>query len=50
MFVDDIALNGLAAERPEEFHMPTERLTRKIEPEHVAANWKKWGLGGEAAL
>jgi ferredoxin len=42
-FRDDIALNAVTAERPEEFHVPLVRLLRGATPEQVEANKARWG-------
>lgn len=43
-FVEDIALNALSAQRPEEFQVPVERLRRGASREEVERNRERWGL------
>ncbi len=47
-FHDDIALNAVTLERPDEFHVPTERLRRPVTPEAVAANKQAWEAPNDA--
>jgi ferredoxin len=44
LFSDDVALNALSAERPSEFHVPVERLSKRPTPDEVDENKLRWGL------
>jgi ferredoxin len=41
-FRDDIAQNAIAAEHPQEFHVPLVRLLRGATPAQVKANKARW--------
>ena len=41
-FVADIALNRLAFEKPDEYHVPVARLHRRVTSEEVDRNREKW--------
>lgn len=44
LFRDDVALNGLTIERPEEFRVPEDAENSPPSAEQVEANKKRWGL------
>ena len=41
-FHEDIALNAVTRERPQEFDVPVERLGRPVTPQAVEANKRAW--------
>jgi ferredoxin len=45
IFEEDIALNAISMERPDEFHVPVERLARRaVQTDEVRRNKLRWGF------